>query len=123
MSIIKARQIAVAASGFRMNLEVNVFSAVVGFLVLQRRFDGFLMMGIVMPETCSAVSVRQSNKILRLTVASSWVFYLSDRRCAEPQTLNTFFNLFKKPTIRLYFKPLLPITKLLMMGMRMPKTC
>jgi len=29
-----------------------------------------------MPETCSAVSVRQSNKILRLIVASSWVFYL-----------------------------------------------
>jgi len=36
------------------------------------------MMGIIMPETCWAVSVRQSNKILRLIVASSWVFYLSD---------------------------------------------
>jgi hypothetical protein len=46
------------------------------------------MMGIVMPETCWAVSVRQSNKNLRLIVASSWVFYLSDRRCTEPQTLN-----------------------------------
>ena len=34
-------------------------------------------MGIVMPETCWAVSVRQNNKILRLIVASSWVFYLS----------------------------------------------
>jgi len=34
--------------------------------------------GIIMPETCGAVSVRQSNKILRLIVASSWVFYLSD---------------------------------------------
>jgi hypothetical protein len=46
------------------------------------------MMGIVMPETCWAVSVRQSNKILWLIVASSWVFYLSDWRCTEPQTLN-----------------------------------
>ena len=44
---------------------------------LQRQFDGLLMMGIVMPETCWAVSVQQSNKILRLIVASSWVFYLS----------------------------------------------
>ena len=34
-------------------------------------------MGIVMPETCWAVSVWQSNKILWLVVASSWVFYLS----------------------------------------------
>jgi len=40
-----ARQTAVAASGFRMNVEVDVFSA--------------------------------SNKILRLIVATSWVFYLS----------------------------------------------
>ena len=53
-----ARQTAVAASGFRMDVEVEVFSAVVGLSVL--------------------VSVRQSNKILRLIVASSWVFYLSD---------------------------------------------
>ena len=30
---------------------------------LQRQFDGLLMMGIVMPETCWAVSVQQSNKI------------------------------------------------------------
>jgi hypothetical protein len=64
-------QTAVAASGFRMNVEVEVFSAVVGLLVtnkpttaentspphsygnqrLQRQFDGLLMMGIVMPET------------------------------------------------------------------------
>ena len=73
------RQTAVAASGFRMNVEVEVFSAVVGLLVgrqcvspltnqprlrtlppphsygnqkLQRQFDGLLIMGIVMPETC-----------------------------------------------------------------------
>jgi hypothetical protein len=45
---------------------------------LQRQFDGLLMMGIIMPETCSAVSVRQRNKILRLVIASSWVFYLFD---------------------------------------------
>jgi hypothetical protein len=29
---------------------------------LQRQFDGLLMMGIVMPEACWAVSVRQGNK-------------------------------------------------------------
>jgi len=58
-----ARQTAVAASGFRINVEVEVFSAVVGLLLTnrprlrtlpppQRQFDGLLMMGIVMPETC-----------------------------------------------------------------------
>jgi len=64
------RQTAVAASGFHMNVEVEVFSAVVGLLTnrpqlrtfppphsygnqrLQRQFDGLLTMGIVMPETC-----------------------------------------------------------------------
>jgi hypothetical protein len=77
-----ARQTVVAASGFLMNVEVKVFSAVVGLFALtnrprlrtlpplhsygnqklQRQFDGLLMMGILMPETCWAVSVRQSNK-------------------------------------------------------------
>jgi hypothetical protein len=65
-----ARQTAVAAAGFRMNVEVEVFSAVVGVLTnrprlrtrppphsyinqrLQQQFDGLLMMGILMPETC-----------------------------------------------------------------------
>jgi hypothetical protein len=47
-----------------------------------------LIMAIIMPETCLAVSVGQSNKILRLIVASIWVFYLSDWRCTAPQTLN-----------------------------------
>ena len=37
-----ARQTAVAASGFRMNVEVEVLSAVVGLLA----------MGMVMPEKC-----------------------------------------------------------------------
>jgi len=100
-----ASQTAVAASGFRMNVEVEVFSAVVrpqlktlppphsyGNQRLQRQFDGLLMKGIVMPETCWAVSVRQSNKILRLIVASSWVFYLSDWRCTEPQTLTPLLH-------------------------------
>jgi hypothetical protein len=49
-------------------------------------------MGIVMSETCWTVSVRQSNKILSLIVASSWVFYLSDWRRMEPQTLNLYFD-------------------------------
>jgi hypothetical protein len=50
-----------------MNVQVEVFSAMVGLLVtaentstftfirnqrLQRQFDGLLMMGIKMPETC-----------------------------------------------------------------------
>jgi hypothetical protein len=72
-----ARQTAVAASGFRMNVEVEVFSAMVdtnrprlrtlqpphsyGNQRLQQQLDGLLMMGIVMPETCWAVSVRQGN--------------------------------------------------------------
>jgi len=56
---------------------------------LQRQFDGLLMMGIIMPETCWSVSVQQSNKILQLIVASSWVLYLSDWRCMEPQNLKT----------------------------------
>jgi len=65
----EARQTAVAASGFSMNVEVEVFSAVVGLLTnrprlrtippphscgkqrLQGQFDGLLMMGIVMPGT------------------------------------------------------------------------
>jgi hypothetical protein len=47
-----ARRTAVAASGFRMNVEVEVFSAMVGLQRLQRQFDGLLMMGMVMPETC-----------------------------------------------------------------------
>jgi len=58
---------------------------------LQRQFDGLLMMGIVMPETRWAVSVRQSNKILRLIVACSWVFYLSDWRCTKLQNLKKYY--------------------------------
>jgi len=57
-----ARQTAVAASGFRTNVEVEVFSSVVvrtllpphsyGNQRLQWQFDGLLMMGIIIPETC-----------------------------------------------------------------------
>jgi len=36
-----------------------------------RQFDGLLMMGIVMPETCWAVSVRQSNKLY------DWLLHLA----------------------------------------------
>jgi hypothetical protein len=72
---------------------------------LQRQFDGLLMMGIVMPETCWAASVRQSSKILRLIVASSWVFYLIDRRCTKPQTPNS--QMWKRD---LSFLPCMPVT-------------
>ena len=41
-----ARQTAVAASGFRMNVQVDVNQR------LQRQFDRLLMMGIIIPETC-----------------------------------------------------------------------
>jgi len=61
---------------------------------LQWQFDGLLMMCIIMPETCWAVSVRQNNKTLRLIVASSWLFYLSDWRCTEPLTLKTSEQFF-----------------------------
>jgi hypothetical protein len=50
------------------------------------------MMDIIMPETCWAVSERQKNKILRLIVASSWVFYLSVWRCTERQTLKKLIH-------------------------------
>ena len=75
------RQTVVAASGFRMNVEVDVFSAVVGLSVTNRP--------------------RQSNKILRLIVASSWVFYLSDWRCTKPQTLKKW-KLFFSSSDRTY---------------------
>jgi hypothetical protein len=64
-----ARQTAIAASGFRMDVQVEVFSAEVGPPAhpygnqrMQRQFDGLLMMGTVMPKTCWAVSVQQGNK-------------------------------------------------------------
>jgi hypothetical protein len=64
----EARQTAVTASAFRMNVEVEVFSSrgriaskrlrtlppphPYGKQRLQRQNNGLLMMGIVMPETC-----------------------------------------------------------------------
>ena len=83
-----ARQTAVAASS-RPRLRTRPPPHSYGNQRVQRQLDGLLMMGIIMPESCWAVSVRQSNKILQLIVVSSWVFYLSDWRCTEPQTLNT----------------------------------
>jgi hypothetical protein len=56
------------------NSKIKIVGHVLGLCSVFR----LLMIGIVIPETCSAVSVRQSNKILRLIVASSWLFYLSD---------------------------------------------
>jgi hypothetical protein len=62
-----ACQTAVAASGFHMNVELDVFSAMIDLLALlrtrppphscgnqrlQRQFDRLLMMAIIMPETC-----------------------------------------------------------------------
>ena len=43
---------------------------------LQRQFDGLLMLGIVMPETCWAVSVRQSNKFYYWLLHLDGCFYL-----------------------------------------------
>jgi len=109
-----ARQTAIAASGFRMNVEVEVFSTVFGLLVstnrprlrtlqpphsygnqrLQRQFDGLLMMVIVMPETCWAVSVRQSNKfydwLLHLVGCFVWwKLYITDGNDIRPHTVQT----------------------------------
>jgi hypothetical protein len=70
-----------------------------------------MMMGIIIPETCWTVSVRQSNKISRLIVATSWVFYFSDWRCTEPQTQNwclTFrVHILVKLVSKLYWNCLL----------------
>ena len=55
-----ARQTAVAASGFQTQEQQQ--NGILQSQWNQRQFDGLLMMGIVMPETCCAVSVRQSNK-------------------------------------------------------------
>ena len=53
---------------------------------LQWQFDGLLMMGIVMSETCCAVSVRQSNKfydwLLHLVGCFIWV--IEDARNHKP---------------------------------------
>ena len=64
---------------------------------LQRRFDGLLMMGMVMPETCWAVSVRQSDKFYDWLLHLVGCFYLSDWRCTEPQTLNSLDWVFATP--------------------------
>jgi len=60
---------------------------------LQRQFGGLLMMGIVMPETYWAVSVRQGNKFYDWLVASSWLFYSSED-IAMKQTYTTDIFLF-----------------------------
>ena len=43
----------------------------------EARQTAFAASGFRIPKTCWAVSVQQSNKILPLIVASSWVFYLN----------------------------------------------
>ena len=66
-----ARQTVLAASGFRMNVEVEVFSAVVGLLTNQPWLrTRVLSRGrfVNKPTMAENTSV----------VASSWVFYLSD---------------------------------------------
>jgi len=65
---------------------------------LQGQFDGLLMMGIVMPETCWAVSVRQGNKILQLIVASSWVFlfeWLKMHETTNPKMFISILYMFR----------------------------
>jgi len=47
---------------YQLLLTKTLYFMMIGNQRLQRQFDGLLMMGIVMPETCWAVSVRQSNK-------------------------------------------------------------
>jgi len=134
-----ARQTDVVHSGFRMNVEVEVFSAVFSALTnrprlgtlppphsygnqrMQRQFDGLLMMGILMPETCWAVYVRQSNKILRLIVASSWVFYLS---LPTVSNILLFFNVsisaVHSSYLPVHWKPGIPPCWRARMGVELP---
>ena len=84
-----ACQTAIAASGFLLLLTQTLSFMMIENQRLQRQFDGLLMMGIVMPETCRAVSVRQTNKIYDWLLHLVGCLYLSDWRCTEPQTLNT----------------------------------
>jgi hypothetical protein len=69
-----ARQTAVAASGFRMDVEVDVFSAVVCLLTNRRAPDD----GHNNSRNMLSSVFTTNNEILRLIVASSWVFYLSE---------------------------------------------
>jgi len=59
---------------------------------LQRQFDGLLMMGMVMPETCWAVSVRQSNKFydwfLHLVWCFIWVNWICKSWLSHSVTIN-----------------------------------
>ena len=80
-----------------MNVEVEVFSAVVGWehfhLHIHKEtrgcngsFDGLLMMGIVMLETCWAVSVRQGNKFYDwlLHLVGCFIRVIEDARNHKP---------------------------------------
>jgi hypothetical protein len=68
---------------------------------LQRQFDGLLMMGILMPETCWAVSVRQSNKFY------DWLLHLVGCFIQVPHIRTVFFNGIVKETTRPIFIQLL----------------
>jgi len=65
---------------------------------LQRQFHGLLMMGIVMPETCWEVSVRQGNKfydwLLHLVgcfIRVQWLYFMLKGQCySEKQWILTF---------------------------------
>jgi len=114
------RQTAVAASGFRMNVEVEVFSAVFGLLVgthtnkpttaqntststFIRKSEAATAVWRTPVMHCNAPNMlcsvcTKKQKILRLIVASSWVFYLSDWRCTEPQTLSSLLHSHALPT-------------------------
>jgi len=102
-----------------------VFSAVVGLFVtnkpttaentppphsygnqrLQRQFDGLLMMGIVIPETCWAVSVRQSNKfydlLLHLVGCFIWVLVICLRR--KNRKRNRWMMVMEKVNLQQHF--------------------
>jgi len=109
-----ARQTAVAASGFPMNVEVEVFSAVVGLLANPPRLTT-LMMGIVMPETCWVVSVGQSNKfydwLLHLvgcyylsTIRQFQLLYINSRPIKKSRnTLFVWVNKLNKVDLKLIF--------------------
>jgi hypothetical protein len=93
---------AFAASCYRMIAGLDVFQAVAGLLVnrptrqsygnqrLQRQLEGLLMMGTTVPETCWAVSTRQSNKCY------DWLLHLVGCFIEYLKTHGTTNSRFKK---------------------------
>jgi len=69
---------------------------------LQRQFDGLLMMGIIMPGTCRAVSVRQSNKFY------GWLLHLVGCFIRVKGSRTDFFHSFALTSVFLVWSSSAP---------------